>query len=178
MTIEEAEKVIAELRKENAERRIKNNELSNDLATVTAEKDKLAKANDTLTTTLKTTQEEVVKVKEDSKAELDKISADQKEEKKLAAVKILALKEGLVDEDGLKLADLSKITLEADGSLKGATEVIAALKESKAYLFGKPGNSSIPFKKPKPGDETPVDASTMSDADYEKAKANMLSSIK
>lgn len=178
MTIEEAEKIIVDLRKENAERRVANNSLKDELATAVAEHDKTKKAVETLTTTLKTTQEEVVKVKEDSVAAVAKLTADQKEAKKLDAVKIMALKEGLVDEDGLKLADLSKITMGEDGKLVGAEDVLKGLKEAKPYLFGKAQHSSNPDKKPKPGDPEVKDVKDQSPEEYERSKAELLKSIK
>ena len=178
MTIEEAEKIISDLRKENADRRVANNTLKDELATANAEHDKTKKAAEILTTTLKTTQEEVEKVKTESKAAVEKLTADQKEAKKLDAVKIMALKEGLVDEDGLKLADLSKITMGEDGKLVGAEDVLKGLKEAKPYLFGKVQHSSNTDKKPKPGDPEPKDVKTLTKEEYEKEKATLLSSIK
>ena len=50
-------------------------------------------------------------------------------------MKAAALKAGMHDLDGLKLADMTKVTLEADGTVKGADELMAALKEAKPYLF-------------------------------------------
>src|SRR5258706_9542058 len=53
-------------------------------------------------------------------------------------LKAAALKAGIVDLDALKLADLTKVTLEADGvTVKGADELMSALKEAKPYLFAK-----------------------------------------
>lgn len=53
-----------------------------------------------------------------------------------AELKLAAQKAGMIDMDGLKLADVSKVTLEEDGSVKGADELMVALKEAKPYLFG------------------------------------------
>jgi hypothetical protein len=43
----------------------------------------------------------------------------------------------MIDLDWLKLVDMTKVTLEPDGTVKGADELMTALKEAKPYLFGK-----------------------------------------
>jgi len=49
----------------------------------------------------------------------------------------LAIKEGIVSAaDGFALADLSGITVDAQGNVQGMEDVVKALKESKPYLFG------------------------------------------
>jgi hypothetical protein len=53
------------------------------------------------------------------------------------ALKAAALKAGMHDLDGLKLADVSKVTLGAYGSVIGADEVVAELKAAKPFLFVK-----------------------------------------
>jgi uncharacterized membrane protein YqiK len=79
-------------------------------------------------------------------------------------LRVFAIKAGMVDLDGLKLADVSKITLEDDGTVKGAEELMAALKEAKPYLFGKPPTgSSNPAPPPPPGDGQPKKAKDMSE---------------
>jgi hypothetical protein len=52
-------------------------------------------------------------------------------------LKVVAQKAGMIDLDALKLADVTKVTLEDDGTVKGADELMTALKEAKPYLFGK-----------------------------------------
>ncbi|WP_076956960.1 phage scaffolding protein [Teichococcus deserti] len=52
-----------------------------------------------------------------------------------AEVKALAIKAGMHDLDGLKLADFSSIKLNDEGEVVGAQEVIESLKASKGYLF-------------------------------------------
>lgn len=75
-----------------------------------------------------------------------------------AELKAEALKAGMVDLDGLKLADLSGIKIDDKGEVTGATELMAALKESKPYLFKEPSSSTSqtqdppPKKKPEPFD--------------------------
>lgn len=75
-----------------------------------------------------------------------------------AEMKAEAIKAGMVDLDGLKLADLSTVKLDENGNVQGAAEVLAALKESKPYLFKEPASSTSqtqeppPKKKPEPFD--------------------------
>jgi len=55
---------------------------------------------------------------------------------KYSAFAELAIKAGVVDaRDAYKLADLSDVVIEDDGSIKGMDEKIAKLKETKPYLF-------------------------------------------
>jgi ribosomal protein L29 len=61
-----------------------------------------------------------------------------------AELKVAAQKARLIDLDWLKLVDMSKVTLEDDGTVKGADELMAALKEAKPYLFGKHARDMTP----------------------------------
>jgi uncharacterized membrane protein YqiK len=74
-----------------------------------------------------------------------------------AELKAEAIKAGMVDLDGLKLADLSSVTIGDDGNVTGATELLTALKEAKPYLFSAPqphsSNPTPPPPAPKPGDK-------------------------
>lgn len=67
-----------------------------------------------------------------------------------AELKAAALKAGMVDLDGLKLADLSKVTLDDKGEVQGADALMEELKKSKPYLFG--AASSSTGKNPPPAD--------------------------
>lgn len=87
-------------------------------------------------------------------------------------LKAEAIKAGMIDLDGLKLADLSKVKLTDTGDVEGATELLAALKESKPYLFGATNNSSTPGDPPKPKPNEPRDVRTMTREEYAKAKAD------
>lgn len=122
----------------------------------------------------------------ESKAALDALKAENdgklaeltnqtKEQVKAAKLEALAIKEGLVDVDGLKLLDLSKIVQKDDGTFEGVEDVFKAAKESKPYLFGeKPTHSSPPGKPPKPGDPKPLDARALSAEEYVREKAKLL----
>lgn len=59
-----------------------------------------------------------------------------------AELKAVAIKAGMVDLDGLKLADLSSVVLGEDGEVTGAEDLMAKLKEAKPYLFAEPSKST------------------------------------
>jgi hypothetical protein len=84
-----------------------------------------------------------------------------------AELKVAAQKAGMVDLDGLKLADLSTVKLKDDGEVEGADELMVKLKESKPYLFGSAKGSSNPELPPKPGDTVPKKAKDMTEAERE-----------
>ncbi len=50
-------------------------------------------------------------------------------------LKAHALKAGIIDLDGLRLADTSKLALNEDGEVVGAEALIQTLREDKPYLF-------------------------------------------
>lgn len=52
-----------------------------------------------------------------------------------AELKAAATAAGMVDLDGLKMADLSTVKLNDQGELEGAAELMEALKVAKPYLF-------------------------------------------
>ena len=63
-----------------------------------------------------------------------------------AELKAAALKAGMVDLDGLKLADLSAVKLTESGDVEGADALMETLKTTKPYLFGtaKTGSTAMP----------------------------------
>lgn len=87
-----------------------------------------------------------------------------------AELKAAALKAGMVDLDGLKLADLSKVTLDDKGEVQGADALMDELKKSKPYLFGAASSSS---NKPTPNPTPPgaKKASEMTPEEYAAARA-------
>jgi hypothetical protein len=86
-----------------------------------------------------------------------------------AELKAEAIKAGMVDLDGLKLADLSKVKLNDAGEVEGADELMKALKEAKPYLFGTTTTTSNPEKKPeKKDDSKPKTAKDMDEAEKKK----------
>jgi hypothetical protein len=64
-----------------------------------------------------------------------------------AELKSEAIRAGMVDLDGIKLADLSSVKLDPAGDVTGAADAIKALRKTKPWLFGG-GNSSHPAGAP------------------------------
>jgi hypothetical protein len=81
-------------------------------------------------------------------------------------LKAEALKAGMIDLDGLKLADLSKVTLKEDGTVDGAESMLEELKKAKPYLFGSTQNSSTPGTPPNPKPPTAKKATEMTTEEY------------
>jgi hypothetical protein len=88
-----------------------------------------------------------------------------------AEVKAFAVKAGIVDLDGLQLADLSKITINDTGEIVGAEEAIEALRKAKPYLFTKTTASTE--KAPKGKESAPKKATDMTPEEYKAAKREL-----
>ena len=58
------------------------------------------------------------------------------------ALRAEAAAQKIIDADGVKLADRSKVTIDSDYKVEGAKEAIEALKESKSYLFNEEEGST------------------------------------
>lgn len=87
-----------------------------------------------------------------------------------AELKAAAIKAGMVDLDGLKLADLSAVKLNPEtGEVEGAEALMESLKKSKPYLFGA-AHSSTPGTPPNPKTPEAKKATEMSREEYEKAR--------
>jgi hypothetical protein len=69
-----------------------------------------------------------------------------------AELRARATAAGMVDLDGLKLADLSTVKIGAGGAVQGGAELMAGLRKARPYLF-------------------PKSAMDMTDAEYAKARA-------
>lgn len=92
-----------------------------------------------------------------------------------AEMKAHAIKAGIVDLDGLALADLSQVKINEQGEVTGADEAIAALKKAKPYLFttttgsgGRAGSGQPPAK----GDDKQKRATDMTPEEYRAFKAS------
>lgn len=140
---------VHELREENKSWRTKHQE--SETARKTAED--AAKAADT------TSQGKIKEVQS---------AADQRVIR--AELKAAAIKAGMVDLDGLKLADLSKVKLNDEGEVEGADELMESMKKGKPYLFGDPSSSSS-HKAPKKDEQKAKKATEMTDEEYAAAKA-------
>lgn len=94
---------------------------------------------------------------------------------KRAELKAAALQAGIVDTDGLKLADLSKVTInEETGEVEGATELIEALKAAKPYLFGEVKSTSATKEPPNPKTPAAKSAAEMTDEEYAAEKRKFI----
>ena len=83
-----------------------------------------------------------------------------------AELRLAATKAGMIDLDGLKLLDVTKVTLKEDGTVAGADELITQAKKDKPYLFGTGSTSSTatpPGKTPGAGGK---DAMQLTDQEW------------
>jgi hypothetical protein len=88
-------------------------------------------------------------------------------------LKAEALRAGMVDLDGLKLIDTSKVKLTTDGEVEGAHELMVHLKKAKPWLFG--GASSSSASTPPPAQPPRQKLATeMTDAEYRAAREALL----
>lgn len=90
-----------------------------------------------------------------------------------AELKAAAIKAGMLDLDGLKMADLDKVVLTENGELAGVEALMEQLKKDKAYLFGS-STTTHTGKAPDPNPPTPKRALDMSFAEYVAAKAAII----
>ncbi len=98
-----------------------------------------------------------------------------KKEIMVAKLEAHAIKAGIVDVDGIKLADLSKISVDENNKLIGGEELIEELKKTKPYLFLKVGASSTYAKEtPKPSDAKPFNAMSATPEEYKKHRELMM----
>lgn len=87
-----------------------------------------------------------------------------------AELKTAALKAGMVDLDGLKLADLSTVKMSESGEVEGAETLMAELKKAKPYLFGA-ASTSFGGKPPPADPPKNKHAREMTDPEYASAKS-------
>lgn len=94
-----------------------------------------------------------------------------------ADLRVAATLAGMLDLDGLKLIDNSKIELDEEGNLKNGEALMTSLKETKTYLFSKeappppklPTSTSNPEPTPKPKDPKAKSAKDLSEAEWNHA---------
>lgn len=92
-----------------------------------------------------------------------------------AELRTAALKAGMVDLDGLKLADLTEVKLNDQGEVDGADALMTKLKEAKPYLFGAPqSGTSSTHTPPNPNPTGPKKATEMTDEEYQAEKARAI----
>jgi hypothetical protein len=84
-------------------------------------------------------------------AQKEKDEAEKKFKAKLVELALMteAIKQGIVDPDGVKLVDASQIKVDKDWNVEGAKEAVEALRAAKPYLFEKKeGAPTPPAEKP------------------------------
>jgi hypothetical protein len=91
----------------------------------------------------------------------------------LAEIKMEALRFGMVDQDGLKLLDLSSAKLNERGEVEGAAQLMTQLKKAKPWLFGAASSSSATAAPPAQPVRQKL-ATEMTDAEYRAARATLL----
>lgn len=127
----------------------------------------------------KASEAEAARAKAETEA-TERITAAQKtaDERIIRAeLKASALKAGMVDLDGLKLADLSSVKLDDKGEVVGADALMDELKKSKPYLFGAPSTTGSTTTPPKPSDNAPKKATEMTSAEYKEARMKIRQGI-
>jgi hypothetical protein len=88
-----------------------------------------------------------------------------------AELKAVAAKAGMVDLDGLKLLDLTAVTINDAGEVEGADALIEAAKKAKPYLFGAPpASTSNPQQPPPPKPPAAKNARDMTDEEFDAAR--------
>jgi hypothetical protein len=90
-----------------------------------------------------------------------------------AELKAEAIRAGMVDLDGLKLVDLSAVTVNDAGDVQGAGAIMERLKRDKPWLFGGASSSSRAAP-PQAAPPKPKLATEMTDAEYRAARAELI----
>ena len=90
-----------------------------------------------------------------------------------AELKAEAVRAGMVDLDGLKLIDIANLTLDADGNVGGAGELMRQMRRAKPWLFGGASTSSTAAAPPTTPPR-PKLATEMTDDEWKAARAELL----
>jgi len=91
-----------------------------------------------------------------------------------ADLKAEAIRAGMVDLDGLKLLDISAITLNADGEVADAVGLLAKMKRAKPWLFGSAASSSAAVNAPRPEPPRTRHANELSHEEWLAARAALV----
>ena len=90
-----------------------------------------------------------------------------------AELKTEAVRAGMVDLDGLKLADVTGVTVTEAGAVEGAASLVAGLRRDKPWLFGA-ANSSSAATPPPVQAARPRLATDMTYAEWQAARRELL----
>lgn len=113
-------------------------------------------------------------------ASSDSTAKAMKDKYALAELKAHAVAAGLSDLDCIKMMDTSSLSVEEDGSVTGISEIVAAFKTAKPYLFGaeKKSSSSTNSAVPAAAGAKKKDATTMDRDEWQKELASALANPK
>jgi hypothetical protein len=103
-----------------------------------------------------------------------------------ADLRVAAIRAGMIDLDGLKLLDMSKVELDDNGDLKNGDEIMAGLKEAKDFLFSKEPppppksdtSSNTNDKKPDPKPAVGKKATEMTEAEFQQSWSHIMTTGK
>ncbi len=90
-----------------------------------------------------------------------------------AELKAHAVRAGMVDLDGLKLLDTSRLVLNERDEVEGAAELMAETRRVKPWLFGGASSSSSPAAPPAQSPK-PKLATDMTEAEWRTSRADLL----
>jgi hypothetical protein len=90
-----------------------------------------------------------------------------------AELKAEALRAGMVDLDGLKLLDVSRVKLGENGEVEGAQALMRDLRRAKPWLFGGASSSSTAGAPPAQPPQ-PRRATEMNFDEWQRARAELL----
>lgn len=128
----------------------------------------------------KATEAEAValKIKEDAETSSRQAIADSqmKSDDRVirAELKALAATAGIKNMEYLKLADISAVTLDADGNVVGADKIVEKMKTDMPDLFGASSTTNVGGKPPKADDQKAKKATEMTPEEYEASKKELL----
>jgi hypothetical protein len=91
-----------------------------------------------------------------------------------AELKAEAIQAGMIDLDGIKLIDLSEVTISETGEVVDAAAVLAKLKRAKPWLFGQGRSSSAAAHAPRPEPPRVRHANELSHEEWVLARAALL----
>jgi hypothetical protein len=123
---------------ENTENNTNTGKHDHDIRALAADNAAHARKTVELETARKALEAELTSTKAAREAAEAKITATtSKTQERIirSELKSLAKEYGMVDLDGLKMLDFSKVELDADDNVIGAEDIIKAAKASKPYLF-------------------------------------------
>ena len=84
-----------------------------------------------------------------------------------------ATRAGMIDMDGLKLLDISRVTVTEDGEVQGATALMDRVRKEKPWLFGRPSTSAAAGAPPSHPPRQKL-ATEMTDTEYQAAREAIL----